>query len=364
MNLFFISLTWLGSALLLWRLWPRPSKPSAGLSDSFRYPKVSLIVPARNEEHNLSRLLSSLKRLDYPDYEIIVIDDHSTDQTRAVAGSFGVRVLASGALPDGWNGKNWACHQAAKSATGDMLLFTDADTEHHPDSLKRAVSFFTASEADMVSALPYHRTEQPWEKLLGPFHALLLASTAPYASKPRRLFAIGQYLMFSRASYEKQGGHAAVFNQYPDDLALANACLRSGGRYRLSTENPFYQVRMYPTLREFIQGWRRNFLAGIQQSNWQTTLDVVLMFIALAGAGRPFSSISAFLPMAVAVLFILQRQKAWGRFSFWGPLLAPFSLALFLGITVLAIVDKLTGNRLTWKGRSYTGWVENRSAQR
>ena len=224
-----IRLAWVGTAILIWRLVPRRRiGPESDKKLEGPWPKVSVVVPARNEEHNMSRLLASLTNLSYPNYEIVIVDDQSTDQTKAIAESYGVRIIGSKPTPEGWNGKNWACHQAIPYLTGNVFLFSDADTEHHKDSLERAVSFLLSSKGSMMSSLPYHRVESWWEKLIGPFYTILLAATAPYSPKPKRLFAIGQYLMFTRASYEKQGGHEAGFNQYPDDLALANACLQKG----------------------------------------------------------------------------------------------------------------------------------------
>jgi len=209
----------------------------------------------------------------------------------------------------------------------------------------------------MMSSFPYHRVERWWEKLMGPFHTILMAATAPYSPKPKRLFAIGQFLMFSKESYKKQGGHAAVKNEYPDDLALANACLRSGGNFRIYAGPPLFEVRMYSDFKEFISGWRRNFLAGIQQSNGWATLEVILIYCGLTGSARLFTDWPYLIPASLGALLIIFRQKRWGRFSIFGVLLLPFSLLLFLLVTLMAVYDYWTGNILRWKGRTYTGWV-------
>ena len=181
------ALAWGGAAVALGRLGGRleadPPAPSA-------FPGVSIVIPARDEEHNLPSLLASLRAIDYPAYEVIVVDDNSSDRTAAVAEAGGARVLRGLPLPPGWNGKNWACHQAVKIATGELLLFTDADTVHRADGLRRAVGFLEAKNADLVSALPYHRCPTWWERLLGPFHALVLVATAHRRPRPRRLYAV------------------------------------------------------------------------------------------------------------------------------------------------------------------------------
>lgn len=354
------ALAWSGLAILLVRLWPRGGVLTDAAAAGKR-PRVSIVVPARDEADNLTRLLPSLKNIDYADYEIVVVDDNSRDGTRSMAASFGVKVVSAPPPPPGWNGKNWACAQAVPHLTGDIFLFTDADTEHGRDGLARAIDFFVGRHCDMMSALPYHRLERWWERLLGPFHTILLAATAPYSPRPKRLFAIGQYLLFSRASYEAQGGHAAVWNQYPDDLALANACLERKGRFLVYMGPPLFRVRMYADFPAFVSGWRRNFLAGIQQSNGWATVETVLIFCALAGAGRLFSGWLYAVPALVAAVVIAVRQRRWGSFSWVGVALMPVSLLIFCGVTALAVYDALTGNVLRWKGRRYTGWVKRSS---
>jgi len=359
-----VALAWLGSFLFAWRIFPRPAGKIRKLkskSEKSRLPRVSIVVPARNEESNIRRLLRSLKNLSYPSYEVYVVDDQSEDRTPIIAHDMGFHVIKGTPPPPGWTGKNWACHQVVKKLKGDIFLFTDADTEHRKDSLHRAVQFLQKSGVDMVSALPYHRLETIWEKLMGPFYAFLMAATAPYSPRPRRLFAIGQYLMFRRDSYLAQGGHASIRNQYPDDLALANACIKKGGRYRIFQGRPLFQVRMYPTFKDFIKGWRRNFLAGIQQSNLWTTLEVFLYFFGITGGGLFWMTLWGAVPMMAALVTLTAVQKAWGRFSFAGVLLLPFSLSLFCLITALAGWDYINGNVLKWRGRNYTGWVGEES---
>lgn len=319
-------------------------------------PLVSIIIPARNEEKILPRLLESLKKLTYPHFEVIVVDDRSEDRTAEVARSFGASVIMGKELPPHWNGKNWACHQASLQAKGDYLLFTDADTFHKPESLSSALSFFQKKEAALMSALPYHRAERPWEKLMGPFHALIFVATVPNNPQPRRLFAIGQYLFFSRKSYDRLGGHAAVASVYPDDLALANQCLGQGEKYVVHCEEPLFEVRMYASLMEFITGWRRNFLAGIQHSKPQVFIEVILAICGITGAGHFSNSFLCFIPALLSLALIWRRQSPSGNFSTWGIILWPFSLFIYCWVTILTTWDWVRGNKIEWKGRNYEGW--------
>lgn len=349
--------------MLLWRLRPlnrseQKLEQRLPVEPVSRQPLVSIIIPARNEEKNLPLLLESIKKLTYPKLEVIVVDDHSSDRTFEVARSFGVQVISSAPLPEKWNGKNWACHQGALQASGDFLLFTDADTSHRPDSVERALRFFNNSRADLISALPYHRTETFWEKWMGPFHALVYVATTPNRPRLKRLFAVGQYLLFSKGSYRKLGGHEAVASKYPDDLSLANLCLKSGGTYSVHTGRPLFDVRLYDSFRAAVNGWRRNFLAGIQKSRIQATAEVILAIFALTGSGRAFDGALTAVPAVLSWLVILVRQRSFGDFSAVGVLVIPFSLALYCWVTVLALFDFASGNTLVWKERSYQGWLK------
>src|SRR5688572_14332863 len=148
-----------------------PAAPSSG--DRTR---VSIVVPARNEAHNLPALLASLRALAPAAHEIILVDDHSTDGTGDLARAAGATVVTPPPLPPGWLGKLWACHAGAQAATGDLLLFSDADTVHAPWSLARAVARLEATGADLLSVIPTHAVVALWEKLQGVFQLLLLVA--------------------------------------------------------------------------------------------------------------------------------------------------------------------------------------------
>ena len=213
-----------GAAVAAWRLrqlarvaqrtpsWRRHGTPS--------WPRISIIVPARDEAPNLPRLLASLRALDPAPAEIIVVDDHSTDGTGDLARAAGALVISPPPLPAGWLGKAWACHAGAAAATGELLLFTDADTAHGPASLGDAVAALDAERADLLSAVPTHRAVSWWERFQGVFQLLLLiACRAGAASdRGRRRFSIGQYLLFRRDAYDQAGGHAAVRGEIAEDL--------------------------------------------------------------------------------------------------------------------------------------------------
>ncbi|MBM4253499.1 MAG: glycosyltransferase [Deltaproteobacteria bacterium] len=338
--------------LLPWRQLFRakvtPPEPSV-------WPRVTVIVPARNEEAHLPRLLSSLAVLDYPDYEVIVIDDRSTDGTAAIAATFDrVKVVAGVDRPEHrrWGGKQWACHQGAAVATGDILLFTDADTEHYPDSVRRAVAQLLSSGAGLLSALPYHANPSLWEQLLGPFQLLIIALTAPFAPpRPRRLFVIGQYLMFRREAYLAIGGHEAVAGDFAEDLPLANLMVASGHLIHVYRGPNLFSVRMYASITEFVRGWRRNFRSGFIYASPLAGLWATWMIIGITGGMR--ADLGGLVVMGLGGLFIAWRQRALGRFRLIGAWLWPLSIGLFTWATLLAISDLVLRRDMVWKGRAY-----------
>ena len=194
--------------------------PGAGVPDEL--PSVSVIVPARNEALNIERCVSSLTASEYPHFDVIIVDDRSEDGTADLARAISsgnaqrVTVLEGAELPDDWIGKPWACHQGAAVATGDLLLFTDADTTHGPALLARAVAGLREEKADLLTVLGRQLMETFWERLVQPqiFLAMLLRfPDFERAAKSRRwrdAIANGQYLLFTRSCYEALGGHEAV----------------------------------------------------------------------------------------------------------------------------------------------------------
>lgn len=331
---------------------------------------VSIIVPARNEAHNLPTLLTSLRALEPAPREILVVDDHSSDDTAQIARAHGARVVEPGARPPEFVGKPWACLSGARAASGRYLLFTDADTWHAPDSLARSLALLCASGAGLVSLVPTHRLAARWERLQGIFQLLLLiatrADTRPDA-RVERPFAIGQYMLFSRAAYEAIGGHAATPHRIAEDLALARLVADAGLGARVLYAKDALCVRMYPEgLGAFLAGWRRNFRDGLSAAGLRAIVEMTLVIAWLLGiplwlgqalaAGRLGDALIHALGYVATALVVGQAQRAYGAFSRASAFAYPLFALLFVGVTGVALIDGLRGRPVTWRGRTFA-WV-------
>jgi cellulose synthase/poly-beta-1,6-N-acetylglucosamine synthase-like glycosyltransferase len=344
-----------GGSLAFYRAISLARRHDTGTQAPRFHPKVSLIVPARNEEANIGRLLQSIKKIDYQDLEVIVIDDQSTDETNSIARSFQVRVIAGVPRPSGWGGKQWACQQGADAASGDVLIFSDADTVHGKNSVKDALSFLETNNLDMMSVAPRHNGKTFWEKCTAYFQIMLMFAANGFGKqKPGRAYCIGQYIVFKRTAYDTIGGHASVKDAIVEDVPLANRALRIGLKYNILISKTLYTVRMYDSLKSFIAGWRRNFRAGLKDSSPIATLEVTLIIGALIAGGTLSPGafeIAGFMLCAVSMLYMVKKYTTYGAISIIG---IPFSVALFCLITGLAVLDAVRKKDIIWKGRAIT----------
>jgi len=225
--------------------------------------EVSVIIPARNEEASLASCLESLIAQTGLSFEIMVVNDHSTDRTGEIAASFpGVRVIDAGPLPDGWTGKNNAVATGAREARGNWFLFTDADTVHLPGSLARALSEAKEHNVDMLSYSPEQIAVTFWEMAILPvvFAELVRQYPPSKVSDPNspEAAANGQYILVKREAYDAVGGHAAVASSILEDVALARAVKASGRKIRFRYAADAVRTRMYRNFHQLREGWTKN----------------------------------------------------------------------------------------------------------
>jgi cellulose synthase/poly-beta-1,6-N-acetylglucosamine synthase-like glycosyltransferase len=332
---------------------------------SYQRPIVSVIVPARNEEACLESCLRSLVQQDGIPFEIIVVDDGSTDATRKIAESFSaVRVMAAPPLPEGWCGKSNAVAFGARHARGDWFLFTDADTIHKRGSLARAVSEAEKNGADLLSYSPEQVVKSFWERAIMPVVFAELAATFKprEVSDPRSSVAAanGQYLLVRRHAYELIGGHASIAHTLLEDVDLARSIKEAGGRLFFRYGGEAVKTRMYRSFRQLREGWTKNLallFPDARELAAKRMLEFAVIAVMLAGGvaaallqhfvmGAGFAMLAA----AFWTKFLQRIHKA--HFGAWSELFAIFGLPMFAWL-LRRSVNSYARGAVTWKGRSY-----------
>ncbi len=330
-------------------------------------PSVSVIVPARNEEACLGACLESLVAQTGVIFEIIVVDDGSTDRTRAIAESFsGVKVIQPGPLPAGWTGKNNAVTAGAKQAKGEWLLFTDADTVHRPGSLAHALAEAKQHGADLLSYSPEQEVHTFWEKAIMPVIFAELARKYPPSRvsdfSTNMAAANGQYLLISRSAYDAAGGHAAVADSLLEDVALARAVRDSGRRIFFRYGGDAVRTRMYHSFDQLREGWTKNLCLLFPSPALLALRRAVDFLLAIAGLALSAIGVSAgewrFAALMLIFPLLTVRRIATAHFSWLSNLLGILGLPLF---SYLLLRSKLFYRRgqVSWKGRIYPGHSAN-----
>jgi glycosyltransferase involved in cell wall biosynthesis len=330
-------------------------------------PTVSVIVPARNEEACLGACLESLAAQTQVSFEIIVVDDESTDRTREIAKSFaGVRVVEPAPLPPGWIGKNNALVAGAREARGEWLLFTDADTVHRAGSLARSLEEAQQQKAALLSYSPEQEVHGFWEKAVMPvIFAELASSYRPSdVSDPASSAAAanGQYILISREAYDATGGHAAIAASLLEDVALARAVKASGRKIFFRYGKDAVRTRMYRSFAQLKEGWTKNLallfpspgrLALLRLTEFVLIVSSVTVAIFMGVKGRaPASAAVGLLALSLTGLFLRRIRNA--HFSRVATVLALIGLPLF-SYLLLRSRNAYQKGSVTWKGRRYTG---------
>lgn len=331
-------------------------------------PLVSILVPMRNEAAVIAETVTSLLAQDYPNLEILLLDDQSTDGSaeialRAAGNDPRLRVLNGSPLPSGWLGKPWACHQLSERARGDLLLFTDADVHWKPEAVSAAVNEALKSRADLLTVWSTQVTVTWSERLVVPLMAFSVLAYLPVLTVhhipiPAFAAAMGQCLLFRREAYQRIGGHAAIRDQIVDDMAFAYAVKRRGLRLRMADANNLIQTRMYHSWRQVRGGFAKNILAGHGNSialltlsalfhNWLFVLPWIVLF-----TGDRAQVITAALLIALALL-IRALTAAVSRQRLLDALFLPLSVLLMTVVAAQSILWHMNGTA-QWKGRTLT----------
>ena len=337
---------------------------------------VSVIVPARNEAATIRTLLDSLLATRYDSFEIVVVDDRSTDHTAELVNSLAdprLRLLRGEELPHGWYGKPWACYQGFRAAKGSLLLFTDADTHHHPELLGRAVGALSQQRAGLVTVSPLQRCVTFWERLVMPQIWFLLAlryhpPAVNRARQERDVIANGQFILTTREAYEAVGTHKAVSHEVAEDLALAQAYLRGGLKLHFAFADRLMETRMYQNLGQLIEGWSKNIYLGGRRSFpgqpfLQALVPLMLIGAMLFWLAPTVMLVGAIFSMAVRELTAAAITASVASTLFWALMCrqmhipaiygAGYPLGALMALYIIARSTWRGGRRVEWRGRVY-----------
>lgn len=250
-------------------------------------PFISILIPMRNEENNIKKLLNSLLEQHYNNFEIIILDDNSTDKSYKVAYSYinkinNLQVVKGKELPKGWLGKNWACHQLSELANGEYLLFLDADVFLKPQAINSIISTANKYSLDALSVFPTQVFYSFGEKLVVPLMNWILLSLLPMVlvrkSRYNSLIAAnGQLFLFHKDAYHSINGHLSVKNKPVEDMVLAKKIKSSGYRIGTFIGGDLVFCRMYENFISSIQGFSKNFYSGFN-FNWLVFILFILLF--------------------------------------------------------------------------------------
>jgi len=345
---------------------------SASRSGPDRWPRVSIVVPARNEERGIGDAVDSQLRQDYPDFEVVVVDDRSSDATRRILDARRdrrLRLVAGGEPPPGWLGKPYALDQGARTADGEVLLFVDADVRYEPATLRDAIRLLERERLDLLALFPRFELVGFWESVLMPYIPIsyyfglgFLANSDAF-----RWLAAGGGAgnLVRRSAYEAVGGHAEIRESVIDDVRLAMRIKRAGFRCRMADAGDRVRVRMYRGLREIVDGFSKN--ASYAFEGWFGLVFFVGTVLSLIASWAP-SAAFAFVAMGarlaaadvvlaaltfgltVALRAALARRQGWPLWPAWTH---PLMSAVWLGIIARSFYWRVVLREVRWRGRRY-----------
>lgn len=327
--------------------------------------RLSIIIPARNEEKNLALLLADLSKQKHDIHEIICVDDGSSDHTASVAVAAGIKLITAGPKPAGWLGKSWACQQGGEAASGDLFLFLDADVRLRPAGLGKLLRAHQQT-GRVVSVMPYHQIEKSWEALSLFFNCIQMGANGlglPAAIQHSRGIGLyGPVILISQTDYQAVGGHAAIKDSIVDDVALGQKLRKKNIPFALFIGDQDLSYRMYGGgLKDLVQGWTKNQAAGL--SNTPLFLIVLVFFWITAVASAPLYLLvnlvgqqwlwSAILAVSYGlwVLELTRIARHIGSFSVTSSLFYPLLLLFYLLIFLRSLAKKILGRPVIWKDR-------------
>lgn len=334
-----------------------------------KYPRVTVIVPCRNEQTLIEPCLKSILAQDYPDFSVIAVNDRSTDRTGDVINTLAshdsrliARHVLDDELPAGWLGKPNAARLGAEHSTGNWLVFIDSDCTLAPHAVREAIVTGERREFDLVSFIPRFVGKGFWDSLMTPLCGIATGGMfglmyANSSALPKVAFACGQFIAIRRTIYDTIGGHASVKDTAGEDVQLARLLKRAGHRPRLGWGLDLVHTTMYGGLPEVLRGWGRNFIAASRGKPWRvlgamtfTVLCVFSIWPAMFSNDARLHLIAALHAALITTLLAIAYTQAGSRA--WRALLWPLSSVVLMAIFMRSLWACVTG-RVMWRGQSY-----------
>lgn len=319
---------------------------------------VSILIPARNEEKNISNIISDCLNQTYKRIEIIVLDDHSIDNTKNILEKFSdkIQIIDGLDLPENWLGKNWACHQLSQKAKGKYLLFVDADVRLDEFAVESAVTIFNQKKVKMLSVFPTQIMKSFSEYLIVPLMNWLLLSFLPltlvYKSKNKSFVAAnGQFILWEKEYYNSIGGHQVVKNMPVEDMEFARIVKSSNQKMITLLGGKMVFCRMYSSLNQAINGFAKNFYPGFKIN---PIVFIIFMSLTVASLLLPFFYWKDFLISIYLIAIILLSRvfiSIKSRQNIFINLILHIFQMIFVIVEAIISVYRFHSKKLIWKGR-------------
>lgn len=325
-------------------------------------PYISILIPARNEEENISDCLDSCLNQNYRNFEILTLDDSSSDRTNKIIKEYQkhfpkIKLIEGELLPSGWTGKNWACHQLAIKANGEYFLFIDADVRLKPDTLESALSLINKFEIKMLSIFPTQVTKNFGEKIIVPLMNWLLLSFLPlrkvYSSSNKSFIAAnGQFILVNRKTYFEIGGHKKFRSKVVEDMEIAREVKAKGNTIITALGGDLVFCKMYNNFNLALSGFAKNFFSGFNISAFLFLALIIFLLVVFLAPFILFFFNLTFIVIIILILIsriiisILSRQSILENL-----LLHPFQMLIMFYAGIISVLNTKRRKNM-WKGRT------------